>query len=458
MEIKIIDNSGIRQLLAFDYRNAAKQLDFNDVIKLIRKSFSTQFEKVASLFPANDDFCLKVNLEQEKKNINYDTLASFSRDMSTNSELVFYMYYTSVKEVANFIIDGNGGNVIQHRFEDTILHELIHGADLKTLMKTGNLQNNDIRLNKRVSGLAFNDLRNDSLNHNTQWAFLSAMEIYRNEGIAVLGEKLLGSESVSFSNNDLPDYQSVFKTQMDEITSLSVNLEFSNNNQCHEILTRIHNISMSAYAIGDLLMILILMELHPEKANLFQGTLSWLEGGSERKPVKEESIELLQLCFTLDMSDYLNGLLRIKDKKTNNRLVNLQNLLRCCAFIQHEENDKGISSFARTLMAYGYNGSANEFLKVMEDAIGSCMKNEEIKELAKSFLENKYEDDITESIKRQVNYLLPLATDQSNAIAKWALTYLLDEQDLIHDEVAILGWQDDWMVLNAAIEILKRNR
>jgi uncharacterized membrane protein YkvA (DUF1232 family) len=27
---------------------------------------------------------------------------------------------------------------------------------------------------------------------------------------------------------------------------------------------------------------------------------------------------------------------------------------------------------------------------------------------------------------------------------------LLDDQDLIHDDLSVLGWQDDWMVVEGA--------
>ena len=42
----------------------------------------------------------------------------------------------------------------------------------------------------------------------------------------------------------------------------------------------------------------------------------------------------------------------------------------------------------------------------------------------------------------------------NNEIAQWALTYLLDDEDLVYDKITILGWQDDWLVLDAAIRII----
>ena len=45
---------------------------------------------------------------------------------------------------------------------------------------------------------------------------------------------------------------------------------------------------------------------------------------------------------------------------------------------------------------------------------------------------------------------------ENNEIAKWALTYLLDDEDLIYDDISIIGWQDDWLVLNAALNIIEK--
>jgi uncharacterized membrane protein YkvA (DUF1232 family) len=52
--------------------------------------------------------------------------------------------------------------------------------------------------------------------------------------------------------------------------------------------------------------------------------------------------------------------------------------------------------------------------------------------------------------------LYPLAVFENNEIAKWALTYLLDDEDLIYDDISIIGWQDDWLVLNAALNIIEK--
>lgn len=57
-----------------------------------------------------------------------------------------------------------------------------------------------------------------------------------------------------------------------------------------------------------------------------------------------------------------------------------------------------------------------------------------------------------------MNYLLPLAIEEQNEIAIWSLTYLFDEEELIYDSIPFFGYQDDWLVLNAAIRLIKTSK
>jgi uncharacterized membrane protein YkvA (DUF1232 family) len=57
-----------------------------------------------------------------------------------------------------------------------------------------------------------------------------------------------------------------------------------------------------------------------------------------------------------------------------------------------------------------------------------------------------------------MNYLLPLAIEEQNEIAIWSLTYLFDEEELIYDSIPFFGYQDDWLVLNDAIRLIKTSK
>jgi uncharacterized membrane protein YkvA (DUF1232 family) len=90
----------------------------------------------------------------------------------------------------------------------------------------------------------------------------------------------------------------------------------------------------------------------------------------------------------------------------------------------------------------------------MGEIIGSKMDMEELEEGHRLLMSIKTDEDILVDIQQKAEKLLPLAINENNPIAIWALTYLYDDQDLVHDQIAILGYQDDWLVLDAALRLI----
>ena len=82
------------------------------------------------------------------------------------------------------------------------------------------------------------------------------------------------------------------------------------------------------------------------------------------------------------------------------------------------------------------------------------METQELVDNYKIFSENKHDEDVYVGLQIKAEQLMLHALNHENEVAIWALTYLFDEQDYIHDELPILGWQDDWMVLDAAVKML----
>ena len=89
--------------------------------------------------------------------------------------------------------------------------------------------------------------------------------------------------------------------------------------------------------------------------------------------------------------------------------------------------------------------------------MGSRIPLSEMINMHDKFLQKSYPEDIIDDIRKMAEVLIKHAQETSNEVALWALTYLFDDQDLIHDDVSYLGWQDDWVVLNSATRILQSN-
>jgi hypothetical protein len=65
----------------------------------------------------------------------------------------------------------------------------------------------------------------------------------------------------------------------------------------------------------------------------------------------------------------------------------------------------------------------------MGEIIGSKMDMEELQEGHLLLMSIKADEDILVDIQQKAEKLLPLAINENNPIAIWALTYLYDDQD-----------------------------
>lgn len=453
MELKILDNAGIRQTLDFDYRKIESKNLYGDILTEIKKIVKSEFEKIAELLPDLENLKIKISLEQESKTDSHTRLACFNLAISSETEFVFSVYYSSIKQLANKILKIEDNE--NYSLDTTILHELIHAVDFNTLKETYLLETNDISLSKKPGFYKLNENELNTHNVNVQWGFLYYFTTFRNEGIAILGEKLLGSGEVAFKRDDLENLLKLFKFQISEVLNMSTDLHFYNEIEKHEVWKELDKIYLNAYRYGDIVMLVLMATLHPELVQKCSKAQNYILGKSKNELSKSDIHTLLKTAMDIDVSEYINGILRHPFFDEKQSLISRKQLFECCAIIQDDSNNDGISLFAKTIGVIGYNQSSASFIETMKATIGSCMSVEEIQELYTVFNEKSFPEDIFESVKKMAQELYPLAVANNNEIAKWALTYLLDDEDLIHDEITIIGMQDDWLVLDAALNIIK---
>jgi uncharacterized membrane protein YkvA (DUF1232 family) len=155
----------------------------------------------------------------------------------------------------------------------------------------------------------------------------------------------------------------------------------------------------------------------------------------------------------IDLSEYVQTIFN-NDMLNRDEPLSKQQLLECCAVIQNDSNKDVISVFSKNLTICSFNKNSQLFIETIRDVIGSKMSVDEIEEGYKAFLKKEYPEDIVLLIRKKADDLFSLvtqvATKENYEVAIWALTYLLDDQDLIHDDLSVLGWQDDWMVVEGA--------
>lgn len=441
--LEIKDTSGVENLIRFDFRDSASPNVFYDVRSFIKTQFEECITDLISMFPQNN-LLFSVNLEQEKKISQSNVLACFVSERSTAGILFFRIYYDSILQLATCLTQSDGAEILK-QFKSTLYHELIHAADAENLKEQ--LARHDLDFNKHENYVlgAFFDANQLSHLVNVQWALLHFFSKFRAEGIAILGEKLLSN---NFGDNVL-EKTAVFKSFNDalhRVLEICSGLQFFNNFQNHDVIKELEKLGLFAYVYADLLFMHALQK-HEIVDKLRLRNPSGLPSVDDR----QEIIELMKVFIDTDLSEFIQLLLSLPELNFREKFLHL------CAVIQREGDPKMISEFSRHLLWTGYNKDAALFIKIIQNSMGSKIPLSEMIDMHDKFLQKTYPEDIIDDISKMAEVLIKHAQETRNEVALWALTYLFDDQDLIHDDISYLGWQDDWVVLDSAMRILHLN-
>lgn len=255
--------------------------------------------------------------------------------------------------------------------------------------------------------------------------------------------------------SDIQEITTQFKKNLEFCikTSESIDLinSFSQKNELYKILDKS---SSQAYVYGHIILLLVLaLQNEAEKETLLEA-VDYLLGEVDKKPSTENSLTILKLAISTDLSDYISGLLIEPFHHHKSSIIDKQVILNFCAHIQGESNSEAI----QILNENSFRTVYEKFVELMEITVGYQMTIEELKDFSIDFKTDENSDEIKKCIQKQIDYLLPLAENQKNEIAIWALTYLFDDEELIYDNIPFFGYQDDWIVLNAAIRLIKTSK
>jgi len=182
-------------------------------------------------------------------------------------------------------------------------------------------------------------------------------------------------------------------------------------------------------------------------------SVDYLCGKTSVKPTPGNVLIILKTALEMDLSDYINGLIKEPFHHSESSIIDKQIILNYCAYIQGETNYEAIT----ILNDNSYNQAYEMFIKLMETTVGYKMSQKEIMDYSSSFVADEKSEEIKQCVIKQMSLLLPLAIKEKNEIAQWALTYLFDEEELIYDTIPIFGYQDDWLVLDAALRLINNS-
>lgn len=441
MQIIIIDDSGVEESLDFLYRNSDHIVDFTGFNNYIKNIFTIQFNKIANLFELYN-IKLNIRLEQSKQvSRNHFVLASFDVIRSNKEDFYFSIYMESIENLYQDYMNKKAPIDIDEA--STILHELIHAADLTLLKEVIDEQKESQNLSLlKEANFGIVDLEEDNLDYNVQWSVLSYLNTFRAEGVAILSEKLFNHNK---SILDHHESEKRFQKDLDELFDLYKNFNYHNRIENNKIYKKLNLLKLKAYEYADT-MLFNLVKTQLNEFSTYENLESYINENNEEDSYFKK-LTLIRYLLNFDLSDYINSIIRYK-LDDGSKLLDPNDLYKYCFFLQKDNNNEGLSKFIQLINSSGYAKKKKLFIETMKSTIGYPMTKEEIFSEFKSFEKKNIQEDIYEDLVEIGKNLLN-NFDKAPEIISWAMTYLLDDEDLIHDRIEYLGLQDDWIVLNA---------
>ena len=397
-----------------------KQVSIGELEKtmsLILASFKEQFIKTNVLFEG-DLPSIEVVLNKKTSALRQ---GCFLPRLSSHKVLKFQLFYP---------IDKN-------EMDAVILHELMHGADLSNLKeKLGTFDRSKefylcSTLEDQLKYIENSGIQNFSI----QWVFLHFLSTFRDEGIAILGEKLLGKKTgaISFEKAFFN-----FQKDINQVTQLCCGMKFHNRINSKQVRTIFEDTAINAYQYAEVIIY-----------ELLKGSIAGLEKMSLHdllaNNVLKEKLQLLKSALQLDLAEYIRELMKLKHKNTP--LINSELLLSYCGVIQGESSEH--PAFFRQLYLVSHNNDKTGFTELIQSVCDRKMQSGEIKEKLDLFNQTSFSNDLKSEVRQLANEVFAKRNNNNKEVSDWALTYLLNKEDLIYDQLDYLGLQDDWMVMEA---------
>lgn len=439
----VFDNSGLRIALR-NGKNGFSQEQIGEAVDKIKAEFRNaedlMFVRIMKSSDRPDD--ININLEQNSEND--FRLAAFNPRNSSPKELFFSVYEWTIREVLN------GSDVSALR--STVIHEMTHAIDWSKLYAYYRMLDN---MRNWLSS-CYAETRDVYGLDRSLYDTLSILNHYRAEGVAILSEILLsGREDVVFiDGEELADETRFIATEVNGFV-------FSRNSELRDFMIKnLHHSAyhfpedkIPAYNVASSIILKILKKINYIDSNLYEKAKNSPASLSE-----EESYVIIRAAISLSISAYVEELLTYDNSSS---LLPIRKFLVFCDNLDAvNENKEYIDNFVE--MVEKTMLDATNYKKIIGKIMGCMMDDNELQEEYKRFLDNvsKYspDTDLIQKVQKLYGILRDEEFHGDKTIARWALTYIFDECDVIYDDVLLLGYVDDMMVADMALKLLSSTK
>ena len=429
MRIIVRDNQGCGMSLMMEgysqeqIAQAKQQIrqDFADAAKQI---FETVLGKEA---PDTIVIDLAQSDNEELEGERAASLASFDFYVSARTDqLVFTVREKTVIELIKCPDNAN--------FKNVVLHELIHAADFPIIMKCAKMfEDLEKAINEEFAQ------NGDENNANTAlFSILDMLNHYRAEGIAILGAHLLLRSQFQSLPDPIP-IQSFFAILQLKLANPI------NSSRGQNYLDE--GIYQMAYLVTPSVLLMVLGEKGLVDENLVQKAIEGLQTGCYDL-TDDEINTIIKSALSLSLSDYIQGVILMGGYGAP-----VKDILKFCAMLQQDWDKENINAFARLVTK---PESQKVFNKTMKRIMGCVIPEDEIDEYYQAFSADAYPQ-LKEKVDKLYFVLKNDEDPNKKRIAQWTLTYLFDEEDVIHDNIAGFGLTDDMVVIDYALRLIEVN-
>ena len=401
----------------------------NAMRELFRSTSEKVFQKVLGRsLPETIVVNTALNDNDELKGEKAARLASYNLILSKPNHPAFTVNEISIKK----LLDSKD----LKSFEGTAIHEMFHAADRQMLF-------NDYQIIQSLQTSMYNYGVFEQTQLNQSGALLQTLRIfnhYRTEGLAVLGENLLMKTPVPYVGHPVENFRNCF---LGLIINSCEKIDGNNNNL---------DIDLMDYAYNDapFILLLVLYKRDFISKELTQKAVDSIVGECF-KLTDEEVQTVMKAALDLSLSGFIHGLMLL-----GSEVAPIMPFLYFCGKLQFDFEKSNAEAFAQLTMQ---PESVDIFNVAMDQIMGCCIPEAELDNHFQNFMNHTYSDSSCPELKDKVSSLYSILKHDSNSdrkqLAQWALTYFFDDEDLIHDEIAGIGFVDDMIVMDYAMKLLQ---
>lgn len=341
----------------------------------------------------------------------YDVMGVFG-DWDEDNGRILSVFDAFGSEGNAFVIRFHAGRLLRieeedpDRFEQVldqcVLHELVHALDMLVIRESCGIyhsRNSLESLSERENGLF--------------WGVMHYFSFLRNEGVAMLAEKLILEDSISSS------YREVLPHELDKLfRHLEEQLEKDSLIISGSVIRELCS-SVYAFAADAMLEMLGLHDRSlPEK--------------------EEEKVELLEKAMALDLSEWVILIF------SRHREVLAKHEKAMSVLMSAEEG------YSRLMfMSLQFHFDATELIRYCTTYCERQLTLEELEEQVRKECTSEY--DVEHRLHLKAGELLQVRTEENAELIDWVLSYFYSQSDSIADNRPFIGYMDDWYVLDMAL-------